>query len=50
MKLRGLAVSLLGWLVVAGLLAPLLFAVWVSFSPDSFLTPPSRDDDATGCD
>src|SRR5262249_54153057 len=24
-----------------GLLAPLLFAAWVSFSPDSFLTPPT---------
>jgi hypothetical protein len=33
----------LGWLVVAGLLAPVVFAGWVSFSPDSFLTPPTGD-------
>jgi putative spermidine/putrescine transport system permease protein len=32
---------LLGWSLVALLLTPLLFAVWVSFSPDSFLTPPT---------
>jgi ABC-type spermidine/putrescine transport system permease subunit II len=31
-----------GWSVVCALLAPLLFAAWVSFSPDSFLTPPAR--------
>jgi hypothetical protein len=34
---------LLGWLVVAVLLAPVVFAGWVSFSPDSFLTPPTGD-------
>jgi ABC-type spermidine/putrescine transport system permease subunit II len=31
----------LGWLALLGLLAPLLFAAWVSFSADSFLTPPT---------
>jgi ABC-type spermidine/putrescine transport system permease subunit II len=36
-----LCVFVLGWLVLLGLLAPLLFAAWVSFSPDSFLTPPT---------
>ena len=34
---------LVGWLVVAVLLAPVVFAGWVSFSPDSFLTPPTGD-------
>jgi len=29
-----------GWLILLAGLAPLLMAVWVSFSPDSFLTPP----------
>jgi ABC-type spermidine/putrescine transport system permease subunit II len=38
---RRLLVLLLGWSALAALLAPLLFAAWVSFSPDSFLTPPS---------
>jgi ABC-type spermidine/putrescine transport system permease subunit II len=32
---------LVGWLVVSSLVTPLLFAAWVSFSPDSFLTPPT---------
>lgn len=32
---------LLGWLGLAVLLAPPGYAVWVSFSPDSFLTPPT---------
>lgn len=31
----------LGWLVVVLLLAPVLHTAWVSFSPDSFLTPPT---------
>src|SRR5262249_32967107 len=35
------SVLFLGWLALLGLLAPLLFAAWVSFSPDSFLTPPT---------
>ena len=33
---------LLGWLVIGALLAPVAFAGWVSFSPDSFLTPPTE--------
>src|SRR5262249_15330153 len=33
----------LGWLAVSGVLAPLLFSVWLSFSPDSFLTPPTGE-------
>jgi ABC-type spermidine/putrescine transport system permease subunit II len=33
---------LLGWLALMLLAAPLLFTAWVSFSPDSFLTPPAR--------
>jgi ABC-type spermidine/putrescine transport system permease subunit II len=37
---RLLAVTL-GWAAVCLLLAPLAFAAWVSFSPDSFLTPPA---------
>ncbi len=32
-----------GFFVVGCLVAPLLYAVWLSFSPDSFLTPPERD-------
>jgi putative spermidine/putrescine transport system permease protein len=36
-----LLLLLFGWLLVGCLLAPLLFAAWVSFSPDSFLTPPT---------
>jgi putative spermidine/putrescine transport system permease protein len=38
---RRLLVLVLGWSAVCALLAPLLFAAWVSFSPDSFLTPPA---------
>ena len=34
---------LVGWVAIAGLLAPLVFAAWVSFSPDSFLTPPAGE-------
>lgn len=34
--------SWLGWLVIGLLLAPALYAIWLSFSPDSFLTPPTR--------
>ncbi|MBY0232725.1 MAG: ABC transporter permease, partial [Gemmataceae bacterium] len=30
----------LGWLLLALLLSPLLMAAWVSFSPDSTLSPP----------
>lgn len=41
MTLRRALVLVLGWSAVAGLLAPVAFAVWVSFSPDSFLTPPA---------
>lgn len=33
-------VQALGFVLLLALLAPLLFSVWVSFSPDSFLTPP----------
>lgn len=29
--------------LVVGFLAPVLFTVWVSFSPDSFLTPPTDE-------
>lgn len=35
--------SALGWLVLVGLLAPILHTAWVSFSPDSFLTPPTGE-------
>jgi putative spermidine/putrescine transport system permease protein len=35
--------SALGWLVLLGLLAPVLHTAWVSFSPDSFLTPPTGE-------
>lgn len=38
-----LTVLVFGWLTLTGLLAPLLFAAWISFSPDSFLTPPVQD-------
>ncbi len=31
----------LAWLLLLGLTSPLLVAAWVSFSPDSFLTPPT---------
>ncbi|HKB02994.1 MAG TPA: ABC transporter permease subunit [Gemmataceae bacterium] len=30
-----------GWLAVGLVVAPLGFAAWISFSPDSFLTPPT---------
>ena len=33
-------VTLLGWTVVFALLAPVAHTFWVSFSPDSLLTPP----------
>jgi ABC-type spermidine/putrescine transport system permease subunit II len=39
---RRLLVLLVGWAVVGGLLAPLVVAAWMSFSPDAFLTPPTR--------
>lgn len=32
-----------GWLVLVGLLAPVLHTAWVSFSPDSYLTPPTGE-------
>lgn len=35
--------SALGWLVLVGLFAPILHTAWVSFSPDSFLTPPTGE-------
>jgi ABC-type spermidine/putrescine transport system permease subunit II len=41
MTARRLLLLGVGWAAVCGLLAPLLFAAWVSFSPDSFLTPPA---------
>lgn len=34
---------LLTWLALVALLAPLAVAAWVSFSPDSFLTPPGAE-------
>jgi putative spermidine/putrescine transport system permease protein len=34
--------TLVGWLLVLVGLVPLLHTIWVSFSPDSFLTPPTR--------
>ncbi len=40
MTLWRLIVLLLGWLTIAGLLAPLVYSTWISFSPDSFLLPP----------
>ncbi len=33
--------KILGWLAIALLLAPFGYAVWISFSPDTFLTPPT---------
>jgi ABC-type spermidine/putrescine transport system permease subunit II len=41
MTARRLTVLVLGWLTLSALLGPLLFAAWISFSPDSFLTPPA---------
>ena len=40
--IRKSCVLLLGWAAVLGLLAPALHTIWVSFSPDSFLTPPTN--------
>lgn len=40
--IRKWSVALLGWGAVLGLLAPMLHTIWVSFSPDSFLTPPTN--------
>ena len=31
------------FLFISGILAPLIYAVWLSFSPDSFLTPPGNE-------
>jgi putative spermidine/putrescine transport system permease protein len=38
---RRLLLLALGWFAVLALLVPVLHTVWVSFSPDSFLTPPT---------
>jgi ABC-type spermidine/putrescine transport system permease subunit II len=38
-----MSARLVGWAVLVGLLAPVLHTAWVSFSPDSFLTPPADD-------
>jgi putative spermidine/putrescine transport system permease protein len=35
--------SAVGWLFLVTLLLPVIQTVWVSFSPDSFLMPPTRD-------
>jgi ABC-type spermidine/putrescine transport system permease subunit II len=43
MTVRRLLALVFGWSAVGCLLAPLWFAVWVSFSPDSFLTPPAGE-------
>jgi ABC-type spermidine/putrescine transport system permease subunit II len=43
MSVRRICLLLLGWAVVACLLTPLAFAAWVSFSPGSFLTPPTGE-------
>ena len=40
MRLRSIG-QFVGWMTVLGLLAPVLFTFWVSFSPNSFLTPPT---------
>lgn len=37
------AALLFGWAAVVGLLVPVLHTAWVSFSPDSFLTPPTGE-------
>ena len=39
---RKFSIALLGWGAILGLLAPMLHTIWVSFSPDSFLTPPTN--------
>ncbi len=41
MLIRKRVISVLGWGTIVCLLAPVLHTVWVSFSPDSFLTPPT---------
>lgn len=41
MMYRKLNFQLAGWCVIVALLAPILHTIWVSFSPDSFLTPPT---------
>ena len=35
--------SFLGWLALSALVAPLVYACWLSFTPDEFLTPPIRE-------
>lgn len=39
--IRKLSVFIVGWGVICVLLAPVLHTIWISFSPDSFLTPPT---------
>ena len=41
MLIRKLTIAVLGWGTIVCLLAPVLHTLWVSFSPDSFLTPPT---------
>lgn len=38
-----MTLKLLGWLVLLAGIVPLLAATWVSFSPDSLLTPPTGE-------
>jgi ABC-type spermidine/putrescine transport system permease subunit II len=38
-----LLLRLFGWSMVLAVLSPLLYAAWISFSPDSFLTPPAGE-------
>ena len=40
--IRKRSIALLGWGAILVLLAPVLHTLWVSFSPDSFLTPPTN--------
>ena len=35
--------AVIGAGIAVAFLAPVLFIVWVSFSPDSFLTPPTGE-------
>jgi ABC-type spermidine/putrescine transport system permease subunit II len=43
MTIRRVALLVLGWSALLVLLAPLVVSTWVSFSPDSFLTPPTKE-------
>jgi ABC-type spermidine/putrescine transport system permease subunit II len=40
-KLFALVAALAGWLVLSALLVPLAYGLWVSFSPDELLRPPT---------